>query len=382
MAKRIFVAIVAVLVVIQGLTSCAPGNQTAPPATDNQVVEPKSSAAVDNNTALNKQDIATTPDNREADTAPTAQKPAKMPLQILFLRIDNNRSGPNMIGKYDLATVSRDIWVMDFDGSNVVNLTKGNENVMSADWSPDKSKIVFEAVDSYLEGFPVCHISTMNADGSNIKRISPGASSRHFPAWSPDGNLIANSKYYVGWVQSDGTPIDKTFELFIFNQNGAKDGRVVFSPHFGYELLPRWFPDSRHVAFLDKETGFYEIWSGDITKKGDLTKYSIDSNPAYMPWFSLSPDATQIAFSHDFSQDNYRTGRELFVFNTNTGETAQLTKNDYADDNPCFSPDGRQIVFGSFGDSEKTRGIFIGDINGTNFEQLSSQYGDIPMQWK
>ena len=36
---------------------------------------------------------------------------------------------------------------MDSDGSNAVNLTKGSANAESADWSPDKSKIVFDSVD-------------------------------------------------------------------------------------------------------------------------------------------------------------------------------------------------------------------------------------------
>ena len=76
-----------------------------------------------------------------------------------------------------------------------------------------------------------------------------------------------------------------------------------------------------------------------------------------------------------------RGGNYLF-FNTTTGATAQLTNNDYADDNPCFSPDGKQIVFASFGDTKETSGMFTADINGKNLNQISSQYGDMPMEWK
>jgi len=337
---------------------------------------------VDNNTIPTKHDAEVTPDSHKVDRVEPAHESDQIPSQILFLRIDFSSSSPNLYGKYDLTNVSRDIWVMNSDGRNALNLTKGSTNAMSADWSPDKSKIVFDSVDSYLENYPICHISTMNTDGTNVKRISPGTSSRHFPAWSPDGSKIANSWYFsvpegVGSVRGG-----KAFQLFSFNPDGTGDGSVKFSPYAGYQVLPRWFPDSKRIAFLENETGFYEIWSGDITSNSDLTKYNIESNPTYMPWFSLSPDATKIAYSHDSSRDYYHTGKEIFIFDITTGETTQLTKNDYADDNPCFSPDGKQIVFASFGDTKETSGMFTTDINGTNIKQISSQYGDMPMQWR
>jgi Tol biopolymer transport system component len=268
---------------------------------------------------------------------------------------------------------------MNIDGSNAINLTKGNANAMSADWSPDKSKIVFDAVDSYLAGLPVCHISTMNADGSNVSRISPGASSRHYPTWSPDGSKIANSKYFVA-ACNHATPC-KYFQLFSTNQSGTEDGPAKFSNETGYQLLPRWFPDSKRIAYLDFETGFYEIHSGDIVT-GDTIKYDVESNTAYMPWFALSPDGTRIVYSHDLSRDYMHSGRELFIFDITTGETIRLTNNDYADDNPCFSRDGKQIAFASFGNSEETSGMFIMDLDGKSVNKIPSKSGDMPMKWK
>jgi Tol biopolymer transport system component len=301
------------------------------------------------------------------------QKPPQVPAQLLFLRVDPGRSST------DPSEHSRDIWVMDSNGSNPVNLTRGSENVLSADWSPDKSAIVFDSVDSYLLGYPVCHISTMNADGSNIKRISPGASSRHFPAWAPDGIKIANSKYFAAACMRV-VPC-KYFQLFSFNKEGAEDGPVVFSTDNGNQLLPRWFPDSKRVAFLNFGTGYYEIYSGDLVT-GDTIKFNVQNNTSYMPWFSLSPDGTRIVYSHDLSRDGMHTGRELYLFDINTGVELQLTQNDYADDNPCFSPDGKQVLFTSFGSTEETSGMFIMDIDGKNVKKIPSKYGDMPMKWK
>jgi len=382
MVKVSSIIAAALLFIILGIASCTPSTQPSPVVFNNQTIKPQSSAVpVDNRTMPVKEYVEVTPDSSNVNKVDLVHVPAQNPAQLLFLRIDPSNSTLNLYGKYDLTSVSRDIWVMDIDGRNAINLTKSTANAMSADWSPDKTKIVFDSVNSYLQGLPVCSINIMDADGSHIKQVSPGASSRHFPAWSPDGNTIANSRYFV--TSCAGRPIPcKYFTLFTFSQNGNEDSQITFSSSIGYQVLPRWFPDSKHIAFLDNQTGFYEIWSGDITSDSDLTKYNIESNPTYMPWFSLSPDATKIAYSHDSTRDYYHLGREIFVFNTMTGATTQITNNDYADDNPCFSPDGKQIAFASFGDTKETSGMFTADINGKNLNQISSQYGDMPMEWK
>jgi len=364
--------ITAILLLLILIVGCSPSGSAA-------INQPQSSAVVDNKTIPPKQNTEVTPDSPQGDRVVPAHESGQMPSQILFLRIDFSRSTPNLYGRYDLTSVNRDIWVTDSDGKNALNLTKSSANAMSADWSPDKSKIVFDSVNSYLQGLPVCSINIMDADGSDVKQVSPGASSRHFPAWSPDGNRIAYSKYVP---PNCGPEIwCKSFTLFTFNPDGSDDREVqVLSG--GSNILPRWFPDGKHIAFLDNEMRLSEIWSADIANDSDLNKYNIDSNPTYITWFSLSPDATKIAYSHDLSRDYYHTGRGIFIFNTTTGETTQLTKNDYADDNPCFSPDGKQIIFASFGDTGETSGMFIMDINGSNLKQISSQYGDMPMKWR
>ncbi len=260
---------------------------------ENKIVENSSKLP---NITPTQQNAKVIPVSPQATETKPVQEPSPSPSQILFLRIDPKRSTQS--------DQSRDIWVMDSDGSNAVNLTKGSANAESADWSPDKSKIVFDSVD-----YESCYIYTMNTDGSNVNRISPGTSSRYFPAWSPDGSKIANSNYFAALCNGSSCSY---FQLFTFNQDGAEDGPISFSPVHGYQLLPRWFSDSKRIAFLDFGTGSYEIESGNITT-GNLRQYNIEGNTSYMPWFSLSPDGTQIVYSHDFSQDYMHTGRELFL---------------------------------------------------------------------
>jgi Tol biopolymer transport system component len=73
-------------------------------------------------------------------------------------------------------------------------------NALGADWSPDGSKIVYQAVRNNERGL---YIS--NADGSNEQLLRAGGISEA-PTWSPDGSKIAfefGADIYT--INTDGT---------------------------------------------------------------------------------------------------------------------------------------------------------------------------------
>ncbi|HTG45375.1 MAG TPA: hypothetical protein VK633_12670, partial [Verrucomicrobiae bacterium] len=78
------------------------------------------------------------------------------------------------------------IFVMESDGSNPVNLTPLPSLNSGADWSPDGTKIAFASDrDGNYE------IYVMNADGSNQTRITNHPAADYDPRWSPDGTKFA-----------------------------------------------------------------------------------------------------------------------------------------------------------------------------------------------
>src|SRR5207248_10587357 len=68
------------------------------------------------------------------------------------------------------------IWTMNADGSNLVQLTNGDDR--GACWSPDGTKIVFA---SNRDGNSEIYV--MNADGSNQTRLTNNAVEDIVPKW-------------------------------------------------------------------------------------------------------------------------------------------------------------------------------------------------------
>jgi len=100
-----------------------------------------------------------------------------------------------------------DLYVMDYDGSNLTRLTNapGISEIEPA-WSPDGERIAFVAAQKKAV------ILLMEIDGSNFVRLTNTSVNSYDPAWSPDGKRIAFvsdeggvENIYV--INADGTDI-------------------------------------------------------------------------------------------------------------------------------------------------------------------------------
>ena len=115
-----------------------------------------------------------------------------------------------------------DIYTMDIDGNNVVNVSNQNFNAVPGDsrpiWSPDGSEIIFTAIDN--DG--VSHVYRMDADGSNLRIIITPPSGTQLNTWSWPDNP---SRPYIDFVMvnlvSDGVDghIDGIASIYLTENN-------------------------------------------------------------------------------------------------------------------------------------------------------------------
>jgi dipeptidyl aminopeptidase/acylaminoacyl peptidase len=226
--------------------------------------------------------------------------------------------------------------------------------------------------------------------GAADPRISPDGTRVAFVVWSID----KDSHEYLSsiWV----APVDGSGEPRRFTSGERRDG------------MPRWSPDGRWLAFTsnrgkDEKTpaNLYVIPAegGEALRLTDR-KESVEK----IAW---SPDSTRIAFSsrvrddaYDEEDDRKRAPRRLtrlsykldnvgwttdrrthlFVVDVDgDGEPHQVTDGDCEDGEPCWTPDGKRLIFpalrGERWDVDLVTRLYEVDAGGGEPKQLTGDDG-------
>ena len=143
-------------------------------------------------------------------------------------------------------TPPNDVYTMDLDGSNQINLTRTpGSDEQYPDFSPDGSQLCFFRSNyGRLLSSPT-GIYVMNADGSNPSRLSDGERATQCD-WSPDGTKIAFSTTTYDSVNGQKQVSDE--EVFVINADGS--GRTNLTTTSVSDLYPQWSPDGTRITFV------------------------------------------------------------------------------------------------------------------------------------
>lgn len=221
-------------------------------------------------------------------------------------------------GKYN-------IFVMKPDGTRQHQLTKDKTKNTSGVWSPDGTKMIFT---SERDGNNEIYI--MDAYGNNQKRLTNNNTRDYHHCWSPDSKKIV----YVS--NEDGNQ-----EIYIMDVDGAIKINITNSEID--EMFPCWSPDGKTILYSQQEDEGWKIYSMN-TNGENRQKVSEYYGPNWELYPQLSPNGKRIAYFTHVPKDN---SRNIFVMSKNGKNIKQLTNSDYVDEDPYWSPDGKQIVFQS-----------------------------------
>jgi TolB protein len=115
------------------------------------------------------------------------------------------------------------------DGTGLTRLTDlPNDSIGPPVWSPDGSRITFEA----LQGGNY-DIYGMNADGTNLENLTGEPGDENMPTWSPDGMMIA---FIAGESVSENPGNTMTFDVYIMKADGSEESRLTTGAAPAYAL--------------------------------------------------------------------------------------------------------------------------------------------------
>jgi hypothetical protein len=127
-----------------------------------------------------------------------------------------------------------ELMVMDRDGTNRVQLTENGAWQSSPSWSPDGPRLVF---DSQMGDLPGIYEWDMGSSSLTRLTSSPLVAAR--PAWSPDGKKITFE------ASPDGSGID---DIYVMNSEGSQPVNLTDSLH--PDSYPAWSPDGKSIAYV------------------------------------------------------------------------------------------------------------------------------------
>ena len=198
-----------------------------------------------------------------------------------------------------------EIYIMDSDGANIVQLTDNNSEDCSPCFSPDGDIITFSSDrDGDFE------IYIMDSDGANIVKLTDNGFYNYYSCFSPDGDSIAFSS------RRDGD-----FEIYIMDLDG--NNIVQLTDNDSDDWYISFLPDGDTITFLSSRDGSTEKKVID-TDGNNIIQLTDNDSEDYM--YCFSPDGDNIAFS------SYRDGDwEIYMMDTDGANVIQLTDNDSDD---------------------------------------------------
>jgi Tol biopolymer transport system component len=225
-----------------------------------------------------------------------------------------------------------EIFVMDADGKNIVNVTNSPSFDGWPSWSPDSKKIVFT---SNRSGKPNAgQLYSVNINGSGFQQLTdlPGAVTQ--PFWSADGNAVYG---YQSW-ETPGEEYGYIVKVPVsINDAGVEVGTPKFFTSV-IDCYPVLSPDGETVIFRSNRDGDWDIYTVDAAGNNLKQLTNTPGDDAGPVW---SPDGSLIVFVSERDKNP-----EIYTMKPDGSEQTRLTNWPGDDSHPHWFPDGR-IIFNS-----------------------------------
>ena len=233
-----------------------------------------------------------------------------------------------------------EIYIMNPDGSEQVNLTEHRADDYDPVWSPTGKQILFVS-----DRHGMRDLYLMNADGTNVRKVFKKLVGREHPTWSPDGKQFAYHRF------------DK-LAIYTASRDGQNEEKLVSG------LWPAWSSDGSEIAFVADDAF---VVAADRHLQAKMPRIQIinlqtQEEEILLPRKNLmfgpdwSPDSTKIAFSWInidaipiadlLAGKDARNSMNIYLVKRDGSGLREIADRDEgATSNPTWSPRGNELVY-------------------------------------
>ncbi len=253
----------------------------------------------------------------------------------------------------------KEIWMMDYDGANQHPITHLGSISLSPRISPDGSRLAFSSMtktgwEILMYSFDLNRtVSFPRYGGMNLS-----------PSWSPDGTKLALSSSRYGYPN-----------ILVADASGGNAKRLTSDR--GPDVSPTWNRKTgAQIAFVSGRTGLPQIY----TMEADGTNVTRITEQGYAVSPNWSPNGQFLTFSWMRKYGPGEPGgNDIYLMDIASKQFVQLTHDAGRNDFPCWSPDGRHIVFQSHRTGSDQIWSMLAD--GTQVKQLTFNGSNSQPNW-
>jgi TolB protein len=243
----------------------------------------------------------------------------------------------------------KEIWVMDYDGSNQRQITHLSSISLSPRISPDGSRLAFSSLTK--TGWEIMMYSL---DLNRMVSFPHMGGTNLSPAWSPDGVKLAFSSSRSG-----------ESEIYVADVSGANLHRMTVDK--GPDVSPVWNrKTSAQIAFVSGRTGLPQVYTmeSDGTNQQRMTDQGYAVSPAWAP----NGQFLSLSWVRKYGPGEPGAS-DIYLMDIASKQWVQLSHDGGRNDFPSWSPDGRHIVFQSSRSGKEEIWMMLAD--GTKVRQLT-----------
>jgi TolB protein len=252
-------------------------------------------------------------------------------------------------------TGKKEIYTMNYDGSDVKQITKLRSIAMGVTWSPDGTRLAFSVFNRHSDGNKNIDLFEYSFKNGSMKLLSNRKGLNSGASYHPNGRQAALTLSYAG------NP-----DIYLLNTENRSTTQLTRSA--GFDVDPSFSPDGSKIAFVSSRAGKPMVYTMSTANPSDVRRITYAGQYNATP--NWSPDGKKLVFAGWINQHF-----DIFTVTADGAKIERLSKDEGNNEDPSYSPDGSMIAFSS-NRAAKEKAIYIMNIDGTNVKRLTFGLGN------